>query len=212
MTARSPGLRARRSRAVGDDEKAVRRQGILAAAKKVFARDGFQATSMADVAKAAHVSYGAVYWYFASKDELFHALMDAEAQALRAHIAEALASSDGEGAEGLLRDAVRATFEFFEADRATVKLLFRDSYALGGRFERHLFGIYEGFIDDLRGVFVEAQRRGEIVDFPPAVAAFSVAALVGQLAHRRLSTDDGLDAGVVADFVVRLLLDGLRPR
>ena len=42
--------------------------------------------------------------------------------------------------------------------------------------------------------------------------AFSVAALIGQIALRRLSTDDGLDAGVVAEFVVSLVLDGLRPR
>lgn len=39
-----------------------------------------------------------------------------------------------------------------------------------------------------------------------------VAALISQLALRRLSTDDGLSAEVVADFVVTLLLDGLRPR
>ncbi len=42
--------------------------------------------------------------------------------------------------------------------------------------------------------------------------AFSVAALIGQLALRRLATDDGLPADEVADFVVTLLLDGLRPR
>lgn len=201
-----------RTRAVGDYEKAARRHQILVAAKKVFARSGFQATTMADVAKAAHLSYGAVYWYFPSKDELFHALMAAEEAALRDHIADAVGESQAVGAEERLRDAVRATFEFFEADKAAVKLLFRDSYALGGRFERHLGGIYERFIDDLEVVLRDAQRCGEIVAVPPRVAAFSAAALIGQLAHRRLTTDDGLDAALVADFVVRLLLDGLRPR
>ena len=37
-------------------------------------------------------------------------------------------------------------------------------------------------------------------------------ALISQLALRRLATDDGVPASVVADFVVTLLLDGLRPR
>lgn len=205
--------RTRAVRAVGDVEKAARRRQILVAAKRVFARKGFHATTMADVAKAAKLSYGAVYWYFASKDELFHALMEAENDALRDHIARSLETEEAAvGAEGALREAIRATFEFFEADKAAVKLLFRDSYALGGRFERHLGGIYERFVGELEAVLREAQKRGEIVVVPPRVAAFSIAALVGQLAHRRLTTDDGLEAGVVADFVVRLLLDGLRPR
>ncbi|MHB1785025.1 MAG: TetR/AcrR family transcriptional regulator [Acidimicrobiales bacterium] len=202
----------RRARAVGVEQKEARRRQILLAAKGVFAEEGFQATTMADVAKAARLSYGAVYWYFTSKDELFHGLMDLEEEALRTRIAAALEGAAPDDPEVALARAVRATFEFFEEDRAAVKLLFRDSYALGGRFESHLFSIYERFIDDIAGVLAAGQRQGRVIAVPPRVAAFSVAALIGQLAHRRLTTDDGLDASVVADFVVRLVMDGLRPR
>lgn len=230
--AAEPGRR--RSRAVGDEQKEARRRQILLAAKRVFADQGFEATTMAAVAKAAHLSYGAVYWYFPSKDELFHAVMALEEEALRSRIAASVSGdvdvaatasppalgstiagaagmADG-GPEVVLGRAVRATFEFFEEDRAAVKLLFRDSYAMGGRFESHLFSIYERFIDDITAVLVAGQRQGAVIAVPPRVAAFSVAALIGQLAHRRLTTDDGLDSSVVADFVVRLVLDGLRPR
>jgi AcrR family transcriptional regulator len=201
-------------RAVSDEDKVQRRDEILAAAKRVFAKKGFHSTTIADIAKAAHLSYGSVYWYFDSKEALFHALMASEEEALRAHIATALAEVAAGDADpyGALRRAVRATFEFFESDRATVRLLFRDSYALGERFEKHLFGIYERFIGDIEARITEAQRAGLIVDAPPRVVAFSVAALIGQLAHRRLVTDDGLEAGVVADFVVALVLEGLLPR
>ncbi|HXX90206.1 MAG TPA: TetR family transcriptional regulator, partial [Acidimicrobiales bacterium] len=195
-------------RAISDEEKEGRRSDILAAAKKVFARKGYHATTIADIAKAAKLSYGSIYWYFDSKDALFHALMEAEGQALRAHVTEALTTTPAQGSpDAPFRAAVRATFEFFEADRAVVKLLFRDSYALGDRFEKHLFGIYEGFISDIEAIVAEAQRRGQIIDAPPRVVAFSVAALIGQIAHRRVVTDDGLSAAVVADFVVSLLLN-----
>ncbi len=199
-------------RAVGDAQKEARRGQILAAAKSVFAEAGFQTSTMADVARAAELSYGAVYWYFTSKEELFHALMELEEEALRLRILASLAGLSLEEPDQALRGAIRATFEFFEEDRAAVKLLFRDSYAMGGRFESHLSGIYERFIDDLAEVLSAAQRRGQVIAVPARVAAFSVAALVGQLAYRRLTTDDGLDAGVVADFVVHLIMDGLRPR
>lgn len=202
-------------RASSEDDKARRRESLLAAAKKVFAQKGFHATTMGDVAKAGRSSYGTVYWYFPSKDALFHELMDNEKESLRHHIVSsvtAVAESEALDLTSVLGAAIRATFEFFEADKATVKLLFRDSYAMGDRFEKHLFSIYEGFIADLADLITEAQRRGEIVDASPRIIAFSIAALVGQLAYRRLTTDDGLDAGVIADFVVNMVLDGLRPR
>ena len=207
---------APRRRAVSEAEKSKRRASIVSAAKKVFARRGFHGTTMADVAKAARLSYGSVYWYFDSKDSLFHALMDEEEQALRGAIAAAIAAdiaaAGDDDPERLLRAAVRATFEFFEADRAAVTLLFRDSYALGSRFEKHLFGLYERFIDDLEGLIADGSQRQVIIDVPPKMAAFSVAALVAQLALRRLSADDGLSAPAAADFVVDLVFEGLRPR
>lgn len=158
------GTSARRRRAVTDEEKAQRRDEIMAAAKAVFARRGFHATTIADIAKQAGLAYGSIYWYFESKDSLFHALMAVQEEALRSHVALALAEV-GENAdqEELFRTAVRVTFEFFEADRATVKLLFRDAYALGDRFEKHLGGIYERFIDEIEMFIVAAQDRGGVV-------------------------------------------------
>jgi len=209
----------RRRRAVSDEDKSARRGEIMAAAKKVCARRGFHATTIADIAKQAGLAYGSVYWYFDSKDELFHALMAVEESALRNHVTAALAHlskvgppAESAGEEAPLRTAVQATLEFFEADKATVKLLFRDAYALGDRFEKHLGGIYERFIDDIETFIVAAQERGQVVAAPARMVAYTLAALVGQLAHRRLNTDDDVTAAQVADFVVALVLDGLRPR
>ncbi|MBO0863614.1 MAG: TetR/AcrR family transcriptional regulator, partial [Mycobacterium sp.] len=151
-------------------------------------------------------------WYFDSKDDLFHALMAVEEQALRAHVTAAVSASTESDGEAPFRTAVQATLEFFEADKATVKLLFRDAYALGDKFEKHLGGIYERFIDDIENFIVVAQQRGQVVVAPPRMVAYTLAALIGQLAHRRLSTDDGVTAAEVADFAVSLVLDGLRPR
>ena len=196
-----------------NEAKERRREVILSAAKRVFARKGYHATTIADVAKAARISYGSVYWYFDSKDALFHALMDSEEVALRRHIDAALEDLDREAdGEEAFRVSVRATFEFFEDDRDVVKLLFRDSLVLGEPFDRHLAAIYEGFIGEIEETIAAAQAAGRMAEAPARMIAFSLAALISQLALRRLATDDGVAASVVADFVVTLLLDGLRPR
>ena len=208
----STDTRTRRRPAVSEEDKSRRRDEIMAAAKKVFARKGFHATTIADIAKEAGLAYGSIYWYFDSKDDLFHALMAVEEYALRTHVAAAVGARQDSDGEAPFRTAVQVTFEFFEADKATVKLLFRDAYALGDRFEKLLGGIYERFIDDIENVVVAAQNRGEVVVAPPRMVAYTVAALIGQLAHRRLSNDDGVSAAEAADFVVTLAFNGLRPR
>lgn len=198
-------------RAVSDEDKARRRRQILAAAKEVFADRGYHDTTMADIARAAGLSYGVVYWYFESKDDLFHALMAAEEQSLRGHIASAV-RHDGERVDDLLRDAVRATFEYFEQHPASTRLLFPDPSSLGDRFERALSGIFGRFTADIEALVVDAQARGLVRPAPPRLVAFACAAMISQIALRRQRTDDGLTADEAADLTVDLLIEGLAPR
>jgi AcrR family transcriptional regulator len=52
------------------------RDRILAAAAQVFSRKGYLAASVDEVARAAGMTKGAVYWHFRSKSDLFFALLD----------------------------------------------------------------------------------------------------------------------------------------
>ena len=54
-----------------------RRDEVMAAAKNVFARNGFDGTTIADVAKDAGLPFDVVYQHFDSKDALFQALIAA---------------------------------------------------------------------------------------------------------------------------------------
>jgi len=207
------GPRTRRRPAVSAEDKLRRRDEIMAAANKVFARNGFHATTIADVAKEAGLAYGSVYWYFDSKDDLFRQLIAAEEYALRTHVAVALTKSGTRFgyAEAPFRASLRATFEFFDTKPATAKLLFRDAYGLDTRFDKHLGGIYERFIDDIETLVAAAQQRGEVIAAPPQLVAYTLTALIGHMAHRRLTTNDGISAAEAADFIVSLVIKGLRP-
>ena len=59
------------------DDGAKRRQ-IIDGARTVFLADGFDAASMNEIARSAGVSKGTLYVYFASKEELFAALIREE--------------------------------------------------------------------------------------------------------------------------------------
>ena len=59
---------------IAEQRRAARRDQIVAAALACFARTGYYATTMADVAAQAGVSKGTPYLYFSSKETLFIAL------------------------------------------------------------------------------------------------------------------------------------------
>ena len=55
--------------------RATSRRRILAAARRLFGRQGFQATTMRQIAEAAGTSIGNLYFYFTNKDDLLDALL-----------------------------------------------------------------------------------------------------------------------------------------
>lgn len=52
------------------------RKAIIAAAREVFHDNGVTSTSLEQIAVAAGVTRGAIYWHFADKAELFYAMRD----------------------------------------------------------------------------------------------------------------------------------------
>jgi AcrR family transcriptional regulator len=65
-------------RVTADDDSSKRRQ-ILDGASKVFMNLGFDGASMGEIARAAGVSKGTLYVYFADKSRLFEAIVEQEA-------------------------------------------------------------------------------------------------------------------------------------
>jgi AcrR family transcriptional regulator len=64
-------------RLLGEEDSSKRRQ-ILDGARKVFMDLGFDGASMGEIARAASVSKGTLYVYFADKNRLFEAIVEEE--------------------------------------------------------------------------------------------------------------------------------------
>jgi AcrR family transcriptional regulator len=68
-----------------------RRRSILDAAARLFARQGYHATSMRDIAAAADMLPGSVYYHFASKETLLLAVYAEGVERIAAHVDAATA-------------------------------------------------------------------------------------------------------------------------
>jgi TetR/AcrR family transcriptional regulator, fatty acid metabolism regulator protein len=64
------------SRASARNTTVDKRNAILRAATRVFARNGYFNSKVADIARAADVADGTVYLYFKSKEEILHSIFD----------------------------------------------------------------------------------------------------------------------------------------
>ncbi|MFF3571256.1 TetR/AcrR family transcriptional regulator [Nocardia jiangxiensis] len=72
-----------------DEPKRVgKRERLAAAAARIFHEQGVEKTTIADIARAADVPVGNVYYYFKTKDQLVQAAIGAHAEGLRNVVAE----------------------------------------------------------------------------------------------------------------------------
>jgi AcrR family transcriptional regulator len=130
--------------------RAVREQQMLDAAVRVFARRGFHAASMDEVAEEAGISKPMVYAYLGAKDELFIACLHREGTRLMAAIAAAT-GGDPAPDEQFWR-GLRAFFGFVGAHRDGWVVLYRQARA-SARFavelaemRRHIVEVVVGML------------------------------------------------------------------
>lgn len=67
---------------------------IIEIARDIFARFGFKKTTMEEIAKAMKKAKSSLYYYFQSKEEIFHMVLEQEANVLREKIEKAVGQED----------------------------------------------------------------------------------------------------------------------
>jgi TetR/AcrR family transcriptional repressor of nem operon len=69
------------------EQQPGKRERLIAAAAQLLHEQGIERTTLADIAKAADVPVGNVYYYFKTKDEVIAAVIDAHAQQIKVTLA-----------------------------------------------------------------------------------------------------------------------------
>lgn len=85
--------------------RAQRREQILAAATTAFARNGFTATGLDDIATEAGITRVLLYRHFDSKIDLYQAVLDRFCAVLSDHVAEPVGGFTDESIDGLVAAA-----------------------------------------------------------------------------------------------------------
>jgi TetR/AcrR family fatty acid metabolism transcriptional regulator len=194
------------------ERQADRRRQILDAAVKVFARKGFHAARVGDIADEAGVAYGLVYHYFKSKDELLETIFRDTWTQMLARVREVEGS--GVPAREQVRQVTALLLRTWRRDPDLVRVLVRE-VTRSPHVQREIEEITHA-MEALEGIIRRGQESGEFsseidprfgaVVFYGALDEVLTGWVMGQL------PDGDGDIARAESNVVRLLVGGLAER
>lgn len=163
--------------------KVIRRDRVLGAASDLFARWGFDKTSMDDIAQGAGISKGAVYLEFAGKEELFRAVMYRE---LGRHMEDWLRRFEADPGEWSFARMFQHSLAAIQANPLVRALMTRDRRVFGS-FLRQDGELFSAVISIRAELFQNLQKAGAMRDDIPAPV---IAYLVSVIGYGLVASDE----------------------
>ena len=185
--------------------KEERRDQIISAAITCFSEKGYYEASMDEIAKAANLSKGSLYWHFKSKRDLFQSLVERWLQEFTDSLGTTLENAATAGEKlRMMIDAVKSNAAA-QPELARAQLEF---YALAVRDEEFKAWLQENYAADsqfLESLLRQGIEDGEFREVPVDSAARMIMAyLDGALLHREIN-DPEATASTVLDEVADTL-------
>jgi AcrR family transcriptional regulator len=148
---------------VTEEHSIARRQEIIDAAYRCFARKGFHQATMREIYAEANLSPGAIYHYFDSKEAIIQASFEFDSQRGKALLDAAMARDDPLPALGELIDFFYGGLESAAAlDAPRVNVQGWGEALVNTSVQDAFRQVFDRNIDALRQIIFKAKERGEI--------------------------------------------------
>jgi len=141
----------------------ARRQQVLNAAYTCFSQNGFHETTMQDIAREAGVSYGVVYHYFNSKEDVIAATWQASHEARERRYQKASTKAT---VPELLVEYLKLSVDRLEQLESIPEMRLRTQLfgeaLLNPKISDNLRNVWDDVLDGLEEIIRQGQERGEI--------------------------------------------------
>lgn len=188
----------------------MRRAEVLGTTRRLFARKGYQRTTMVEVAAASEVALGTLYQIFPSKEAMLCSLLEDYIDQLIECVRRA--ADEAAAARDQLPGVVRAQLAFSRQNADVLRLYLSGwtgyEFAVRQRFGERIDGKYEEYLSVLETVFRRGSRAGTLAAVPPRRLAVMLAGMIHALVRRWLRDKD-LDLLAEGEALVDVLLHGV---
>jgi AcrR family transcriptional regulator len=194
-------MATRRSRQPRAERRRRTRARLLEAAARVFARRGYHGATLDDVAAEAGFTKGALYYNFASKDDLFLALLDTHIES-RIELLRELAGRAAP-AQAALAEGARRTTSSLEDDRewSLLYLEFAAFAARNPRFRRELAKRLQAVHDEMAATVDALAPDPAGLGIATDTLALGIGALVDGVAFGRLVRPGAIPDDLLAQML-----------
>src|SRR5580765_6077715 len=186
-----------------------KRELILKAATRVFARNGYFNSKVADIARAADVADGTVYLYFKSKEEILRSIFDQ-------NMAEAIDSGrklieDIRDPREKLRRIARLHLERLGADR-NLAVVFQVELRGSTKFMQEFSAAgFAEYLDVIRRTIADGQAAGVFrSDIKPVVAAKIFYGALDEMVTNWVLSNKSYPLAPMAGEVLKVFMTGLK--
>jgi AcrR family transcriptional regulator len=171
-------------------EKEQRYQTILLTAERLFCENGYSNTKIQDIAQAAEVAVGTVYFYFRNKEDLLLQLLDTTAFNVRNTLGEAFRS--GKTPVERFENAGRALFQnFWGLHPSQLIILLRESVGVSPEVEASRRAIFERLNEDVARAMEEVLEEYGISDrFVAEVVSVAIGGMLERVAYQYVISQD----------------------
>ncbi|WP_197351521.1 TetR/AcrR family transcriptional regulator [Streptomyces bathyalis] len=183
------------------------RDALVAGARRIFERDGYLDSRIVDIAAEAGVATGSFYTHFASKDDVFAAVLaDLQDEMLHAGVSDSSRTELRLGVE----EANRAYLESYRRNAALMAAM-EQAAAVDRRFLQLRLQRSQAFIDRSAAAITRLQEAGLAdPELDPAVTARALSAMVSRLAYVTFAADQPLPFETLVETLTRLWMNALR--
>jgi AcrR family transcriptional regulator len=190
--------------------RAQRAAQLLAAAQRVFSRQGFHAATVSDVAAEAGVSQGTVYHYFDSKEALLLAVFTQwEQENLRSEIEQAL-GAEPTAARKLAMIAHAATARVTSSlQLLEASVEFWSHMPRNAEIKKGFRRMFEAMAVDVASVIQQGIDAGEFRPIDTKVTARLLIAVYDGLVLQWLADKKSIDWELCTNTLTTLILGGL---
>lgn len=165
-------------------EKSQRQQEIFHAAKILFAKKGFGATTMDDISKQAELAKGTLYNFFGSKSDLFVSLISSEFNQLL-ELLDTIITSELEPL-AKLNKLIFTQLDFFENNRDFFKLLSTEAEKISTDINHeNMTKIKEKHFEYYRTIaeyFTQSAAFGMYKNIEPSILAHALVGMIKSIA------------------------------
>jgi len=158
-----------------------RRAQLLSVARRVFGRSGFHSVSMDEVAKEAGVTKPILYDHFNSKEELYIALLDADASSLEERVRSALQANTGNRER--IERSFQAYFDFVDEHAGGFRLLVQETMGGEEMFRSRVREVRDRIVREV-GDLIVRESRGKIERRDADTVSLALVGMVETVAQR----------------------------